>query len=379
MFCPRCLNDDQAYFYYGSKGYYCRKCISFKRVLLEEELNIIDVSEIKDNAYEYTLKYPLTNKQREISKLCLENINYSDVLIEAVCGAGKTEIVIETISHYLKEKKKVCFAISRRQVVLEVSKRLQEIFINSKVVGVCQGSTDDIDGDLIVCTTHQCYRYYKVFDLLILDEPDAFPYKGNELLKNIVRTSCKGNMIYLTATIDEYLINRINNNSIVHLKLDKRPHGYDLIVPDVKITSFIFMIVNLMKWLNKHKDGYCLIFVPTIELCERLYRILNMFYIIKYCHSKLDTKDKVIDSFRSKKIKILISTTILERGVTIENINVCVFYSDHKVFDLASLIQMSGRVGRSFNFPTGDCVFLSTSKNKNVDDCIEVCKRANNG
>lgn len=104
-----------------------------------------------------------------------------------------------------------------------------------------------------------------------------------------------------------------------------------------------------------------------------------MFYIIKYCHSKLDTKDKVIDSFRSKKIKILISTTILERGVTIENINVCVFYSDHKVFDLASLIQMSGRVGRSFNFPTGDCVFLSTSKNKNVDDCIEVCKRANNG
>ena len=83
MFCPRCLNDDQAYFYYGSKGYYCRKCISFKRVLLEEELNIIDVSEIKDDAYEYTLKYPLTNKQREISKLCLENINYSDVLIEA--------------------------------------------------------------------------------------------------------------------------------------------------------------------------------------------------------------------------------------------------------------------------------------------------------
>ena len=162
MLCPRCLNDNQNYFYYGSKGYYCRKCISFKRVLLEEELNVSILNEIKDDAYEYTLNYSLTDKQKEISDLCLKNIDYNDVLIEAVCGAGKTEIVIETISYYLKLKKKVCFAIPRRQVVIEVSKRLQEIFKNSKVVAVCQGSTSEIDGDLIVCTTHQAYRYYKV-------------------------------------------------------------------------------------------------------------------------------------------------------------------------------------------------------------------------
>ncbi|NLC96498.1 MAG: DEAD/DEAH box helicase family protein [Erysipelotrichaceae bacterium] len=377
MICPRCLNEDNSYFYLGSKGYYCRKCIAFKRILIEEELNIIEVNEIKDDAHEYILKYPLTQKQKEISRKCVFNIDKNDVLIEAVCGAGKTEIVIETISYFLKQKKKVCFAISRRQVVLEVGKRLQEIFINSKVVSVCQGSTSELDGDLIVCTTHQCYRYYKVFDCLILDEPDAFPYKDNIVLRNIVRTSCKNNMVYLTATIDNYLKKRIKDNTIVHLKLDKRPHGHDLIVPKVYIGSFIF--VKLINWLNINKEKSCLVFFPTIKLCEKMYLILKSFYKVDYCHSKLERKDEVIENFRNKKIPILFSTTILERGITINNINVCVYNSDHSIFDLASLIQMSGRVGRSFEHPFGQCLFLSKTKNKNVDDCIRICLKANNG
>ena len=38
MECKRCGNKDKNYFYLGSRGYYCRKCIKFKRILLEEEL-----------------------------------------------------------------------------------------------------------------------------------------------------------------------------------------------------------------------------------------------------------------------------------------------------------------------------------------------------
>ena len=43
---------------------------------------------------------------------------------------------------------------------------------------VCGGHTEVTDGDLIICTTHQLYRYYRAFDLLILDEPD--PEKAME-------------------------------------------------------------------------------------------------------------------------------------------------------------------------------------------------------
>ena len=82
----------------------------------------------------------------------------------------------------LREKKKVCFAIARRQVVLELQQRLQEIFSHAEVIAVCGGHTQVTDGDLIICTTHQLYRYYQAFDLLILDEPDAFPFRGDPVL-----------------------------------------------------------------------------------------------------------------------------------------------------------------------------------------------------
>jgi len=39
MRCVRCNNEDLSLFYLGSKGYYCRKCIGFKRQLLTDELD----------------------------------------------------------------------------------------------------------------------------------------------------------------------------------------------------------------------------------------------------------------------------------------------------------------------------------------------------
>ena len=195
MKCPRCLNEDDSYFYYGSKGWICRRCISFKRVLIEEDIDNDPDIEISDDCEEYLLKYPLTSLQKEISLQCKNNIDNNDVLIEAICGSGKTEIVMETIAYMLKTKRKVCFAISRKQVVLELYERLRKVFTKAKVVRVCQGYTSDIYGDIVICTTHQCYRYYQFFDCLILDECDAFPYKNNVVLEGIVRSSCIGHMV----------------------------------------------------------------------------------------------------------------------------------------------------------------------------------------
>ena len=53
----------------------------------------------------------------------------------------------------------------------------------------------------IICTTHQLYRYPQYFDLLILDELDAFPYVNNEVLIGLLQNSIKGNYIYMSATL----------------------------------------------------------------------------------------------------------------------------------------------------------------------------------
>ena len=175
MKCPRCGNARKSYFYKGGHGYYCRKCIGFGRLLLEEEEMAEKLEDIHADCSEYTMQYPLTKFQEVVSKECQMHIRTQDVLLECVCGAGKTEMVLASIADALNENRKVCFAIARRQVVLELSERLQIYFKKAKIVAVCGGHTDVLDGDLIVCTTHQLYRYQGQFSLLILDEPDAFP------------------------------------------------------------------------------------------------------------------------------------------------------------------------------------------------------------
>ena len=106
MRCPRCLNEDPAYFYKGVHGYYCRKCISFSRICIEDTLESVSLDLPGNNSEEYVLKYPLTEKQKIISTQCKEKIEETDILIHAVTGAGKTELVVETIAKMLKKRRK---------------------------------------------------------------------------------------------------------------------------------------------------------------------------------------------------------------------------------------------------------------------------------
>ena len=89
MKCPRCLNTDRSYFYKGSRGWYCRRCISFGRVMLEEDSRPAVLSPVTSGSEEYVLQYPLTPYQKEISHRCALSAGNTDVLIHAVCGAGE--------------------------------------------------------------------------------------------------------------------------------------------------------------------------------------------------------------------------------------------------------------------------------------------------
>lgn len=208
MECKRCGNKDERYFYKGSKGVYCRKCIAFSRILLKEELEEFTY-EICEGAEDYKLSFELTDYQKKASKELKDNLESGDVLLYAVCGAGKTEICVESISEYLEKGMKVAYAISRKEVVIELENRFRNIFKNARVTGVYGGHHEKLDGDLIICTCHQLFRYHHTFDLLILDEVDAFPLKGNETLMEICLRACKGRIIFSTATVNNDLKNAL--------------------------------------------------------------------------------------------------------------------------------------------------------------------------
>lgn len=377
MRCPRCLNTDRSYFYRGSRGWYCRKCISFGRVMLEEDTEKINPLPVREGSEEYTLQYPLTKEQAETAVKCAGLIETSDVLLHCVCGAGKTELVVPSIAKMLKDRKKVCFAVPRRQVVLELRERLSRYFPRAKVTAVCGGHTDCLDGDLLLCTTHQLYRYYDTFDLLILDEPDAFPFRGSEVLHGIARTSCRGRTIFLTATPDEEMKKRVREGSLAVLKLNRRPHGRPLPVPDVITAPLPVLFYLLLKWLKAHEAYPRMVFVPTIRSAELTARLIRPFFSCLACTSASPDRDEVIGRFRNREFSVIVCTTVLERGVTIPGADICVFPADHEIFDEAGLIQMAGRAGRSFDYPEGDVLFLCREKSELARRCAGQLKEAN--
>ncbi|NLC54550.1 MAG: DEAD/DEAH box helicase family protein [Erysipelothrix sp.] len=355
MKCKRCNNQDLRYFFLLKKEYVCRKCLMFNVGLLDKEL----YSYSEDLDAEYQLGFDLTKEQKVLSKKVVENIMAKkDVLIFAACGSGKTEIILKTIKYGLDNKLKVGIAIPRRQVVLQLSERLSEYFSKIKIVSVCEGYTKELFADLIICTTHQLHNYPNYFDILIIDEPDAFPFADNPLLQALAKNSVKGNTVYMTATPTKQM------KQLETLTLFKRYHGHDLLVPKVVIAFKPILLLKMYKWITLNKK--VLLFVPTIALAQKLSKILGYPAI----HSKSDAKDEIINQFEQGEFNVLVTTTIMERGITIEGVNICVLYADHPVFNQASLIQIAGRVGRKASAPNGFGIFLCENKSEKVDLCI---------
>lgn len=375
MECKRCGNKDKNYFYLGSRGYYCRKCIKFKRILLEEELYPLEY-ELSIGGGDYNFNFELTDKQKEASNKCKEYLKQSDVLLRAVCGAGKTEIMVESISSFLKQNKKVCFAIARREVVIELAERFKNIFPNNKVVGVYGGHHQNIIGDLIVCTTHQLFRYYQTFDLLILDEVDAFPLSGNITLMNIALNSAKGNIIFSSATVDDFLKEILSKRNYQEVNLYTRPSNKALTIPKVRYNFTLFNLLYLFFLLKKDDERY-IIFVPTKSYCKYLYMLYKKFISSTYVYSDLENRDQNIKDFKEGKFRCIFATTVLERGITIPKINVIILDIYKNIFNEANIIQMLGRVGRSINHPFGKAYILSNHYNKDINSALKYLEHAN--
>ncbi len=362
MICPRCLNQEAKYFFRYQEKIICRRCIHLDGLLVDPSLDLGKLDP------QLELPFQLSAAQQEVSQWLLRYGFSHNLLIHAVCGAGKTEMMLEFVQAALEKGLKVGWMIARRQVVLQLQRRLQKHFPQLKVIAVCQGHTQDLVGDLVLCTAHQLYRFPNYFDILIIDEPDAFPYVNDALLEGLARVSCKRNFIYLTATPDETLKRQVDKTIVVH----RRPHQRALVVPKV-FTFPKWLLYLLLLKLLKQSDEQWLVFLPSIALAKRLSKRLRLPVLT----SQSSDGELRIERFSQGLDRILLTTTILERGVTFEAISVIVFLADAPLFDEAALIQISGRVGRSFNNPKGVCYFLCSQKSETVTSTIKTILQHN--
>lgn len=358
--CPVCSNSDKDYFFYINDKVCCRKCISFIGEKADKEYVITP-------GY-YTLNYDLTKLQRDASDFILKNISIGkDCAINAVCGAGKTEIIYDCLKYCLNNKLKVGIAIPRKDVVIELHQRLAKDF-NVNVIAVYGGNNKTLEGDIIVFTTHQAFRYIEYFDVLIIDEVDAFPYKDNEQLKQIVKR-CGKNFVYLSATMPKYIE---NDREIPKFYLNRRYHGKDLPIP--KCIKTFFFASTLKRILKRYKDNVVIVYFPTIKMQLKISRKIKFDYLI---NSKTNDREFVLSKIKSMCKGVVFATTVLERGITIKNVQVVVYNADNALFDKDALIQISGRVGRNKDFPSGDIFFICKIKNMSIKGAINTLKKYN--
>lgn len=390
--CHRCHNRDKKLFYefyselHKQTVKYCLNCIELGRVDSMTPLKGMETRRKKEQC-DYKLNFTLTEIQQQASKRVVEAImNRSHLLLHAVTGAGKTEIVFEGIKYARENGLNIAVVSPRIDVVKEVHMRLGDAFRNSRIDLMFAGIKVKFEHHFTVCTVHQLYNFHNHFDCIIVDEYDAFPLVDNKhLLGAIDKAGAdEGNIIIMTATPTRKMVNFVGRGNM--FQIARRYHGHDLTVPEI-------YYANVNKEVQRQKlngelkrllqtiteaDRQVLVFFPEIKMMYEAYPlILKYFDDAETVYSGDDARYSKVERMREGGIKILLTTTILERGVTFKDLDVIVVHTEY--FPSDTLIQICGRVGRKPQDPAGNVYFITLYNTHHIQKTIRTIKAFNKG
>ena len=119
-----------------------------------------------------------------------------------------------------------------------------------------------------------------------------------------------------------------------------------------------------------------------LESVEEVYeKYKNGFFKdveVEFLHGKMKNKEKdeIMQRFKNNEIKILISTTVIEVGISVSNATVMVIENADR-FGLAALHQLRGRVGRgSFE---SYCILKSSNRSLKARERLKIMEKSNSG
>jgi competence protein ComFA len=397
LHCRRCGSERLRYTtcsYCQGECPYCEECLGMGRVRFcspliggTEEGRIQQAGTGQENLSEYIDPWGLSDAQRTAVIEGMSKVDEAEgvpasvrrLLVWAVTGAGKTEMLFPFIARELARGGRVLIASPRRDVVLELQPRLAKAFEGVSIVTLHGSSEQRWEvGRITLSTAHQLLRYEQAFDLVVIDEVDAFPYHNNPMLQYAASKVCKpgGTFVFLTATPPKELQRSLRNGRIPHVKVPARYHRHPLPVPEnvlVKPLSYIVARSALPSAVRTrfehslHRGAQLFVFVPYIKQVEPMVKLLRKHFSgvnIQGTSSQDPDRGEKVLQFRDRRIRILVTTTILERGVTVPKSDVFILGADSGMFDEGALVQMAGRAGRSKDDPAGKVYFVSAERTK---------------
>ena len=261
--CQFCGNTDPLEFAKGpclncedGECWYCLKCIGMGKV---KACSVVIATPEEEQPFPKRTgalahyKHTLSSKQEQLSLECLDVVKHTgfrEHLLWAVTGSGKTEMIFASIEWMLQQGKRGAIAAPRIDVCVELAPRLKEAFPTVEQNVLHSQSEEGYKRvPLTIATTHQMLRFYRAFDLVVIDETDSFPYRDNELLIRAVHRAVKedGCLMYLTATPSQTLEKRLKRKELSVSLLPERYHKKPLVVPTMSY------IGDLEKKLKKKK------------------------------------------------------------------------------------------------------------------------------
>ncbi|MFC7062463.1 DEAD/DEAH box helicase [Halobacillus seohaensis] len=370
---------------------YCRNCIMMGRVTICEPLYAgSPMLAWEKHSDPCTWEGELTaGQQLAASRISSAIQNKEELLVWAVCGAGKTEMLFPGLTIGLRLGLRICIATPRTDVVRELLPRLKQAFPRVLIEGL-YGDSEEKDGQaqLLVSTTHQLYRFAHAFDVMIIDEIDAFPYHNDPSLQSAAKRAAKleAAHIYLTATPRKKVKRQIKKKQLPAVFIPARFHGHPLPIPHLKLSPTLrYQLAkdqlpsSITRKIAIQQKGrrQLLLFVSTISYAQIIEQLLKDDYSVASVHAEDPERAEKVQAFRDQKIQIIVTTTILERGVTFPSVDVFVIDAGHHVYDEAALVQIAGRAGRSPADPTGEVVFYHIGKTNAMLDAQEAISKMN--
>lgn len=374
--------------------FYCPHCINLGRVsTLNKFYHVPEPNQFTVTEPVLTWKGKLSPLQQQASeKISWGMANHVQQLLWAVTGAGKTEMMFAGIAAAIERGERIGIASPRVDVCLELFPRLKAAFANCDIA-LLHGRQElpYHYAQLTICTTHQLLRFYHAFDNLIIDEVDAFPYAANASLLYATRQAIKenGGCLYLTATPGDALLREIKSKRLVVNYLPLRYHGH--LLPQIKVRlAFGWrrrlerqqlppqVIQQLQETL---REGHrFLLFIPHIAdlaLVEAALRHSFTTFRFATVHASDPERLEKVQKMRDGDYDFLVTTSILERGVTFPEIDVYVLGADDPVFSSSALVQIAGRAGRAQSRPTGRVIFWINCNCRQINQAVSQVKYLN--
>lgn len=323
-------------------------------------------SEDTDMQREFEAAFPYQETDDQLR--CIEEIKQDmeksrpmDRLLCGDVGFGKTEVAIRAAFKAIADGKQVALLVPTTILAQQHYETIQERFQNQGVnIGILsrfrtrKQQTETLDNlkkgliDIVIGTHRLLSKdiQYKDLGLLIVDEEQRFGVKHKERIKQL-----KTNVDVLTLTATP--IPRTLHMSMLGVRdlsiIETPPENRFPIQTYVLEYDPVFIREAIEREMAR--GGQVFFLFNRVENIERMARDISMLVEdakIGTAHGKMNESEleNVMLGFLEGEYDVLVSTTIIETGVDIPNVNTLIVYdADH--MGLSQLYQLRGRVGRS--------------------------------